>query len=87
MSSSNEDPIVDKLMAMPASRLQSTFELLAGVMERNGPSHIGNLIATFSRQNDLPLVSNQQFLAAMEEALNRRMLLLDPEADSTNLIM
>lgn len=87
MPSSNEDQIIDKLMGMPASRLQSTFELLAGVMERSGPSHIGKLISTFSRQNGLPQVSNQQFLAAMEKALNRKMLLLDPEADSTNLIM
>lgn len=87
MGNSNEDQIVDKLMSMPASRLQSTFELLAGVMERNGASHIGKMIATFSRQNGLPQVSNQQFLAAMEKALNRKMLLLDPEADSANLIM
>lgn len=87
MPNQNEDQIIDKLMAMPASRLQYTFDLLGSVMERNGASHIGKLISTFSRQNGLPQVSNQQFLAAMEKALNRKMLLLDPETDSTNLIM
>lgn len=87
MSSSNEDVIIDKLMGMPASRLQFTFDLLASVMQRNGTSHIGKLISTFSRQNGLPQVSTQQFLSAMEKALNRKMLLLDPETDATSLIM
>jgi hypothetical protein len=86
MSVSNEDVIIDRLMGIPASRLQATFDLLGSVMERHGASHIGNLVTSFSRQHGLPKVSNQQFIAAMEKALNRKLLMLDPETDINNLI-
>lgn len=74
-----QDKIVATLVGFNIDKLLNTVDLIEEVVGRNGMRHGDKLSLEFCKQHGLPRMNAIQLVQCLGKAINRKMLLLNPD--------
>lgn len=80
-----QEKIINTMMERPISVLSNTVHLVTTLARRYGPDHAERVIREFCRENNLPRCNYRDFLTAIESAIQRKYMTVDPESFSPNI--
>lgn len=76
---SEQENIVATLTGFSIDKLLNTVDLIEEVVGRNGLRHGDKLALDFCKQSRLPRMNAIQLVQCLGKAVNRKMLLLNPD--------
>lgn len=80
------ETVIESLMLRPLDSLINTAELLAAVVQRNGPRHADQLALVYCRDYGLPKMTGSEFLECIKSATIRKSLLVDSQTEMGQII-
>lgn len=80
----DKEKTIEIMLGFSIDKMYNTAMLIESVTSRNGTKHAERIAEQFCHEHHLPSMPISEFMSTLASAMQRKMLLIDPEADITD---
>jgi hypothetical protein len=80
----DKEKTIDTLLAFSINKMYNTAMLIENVTEKHGKKHAERIAELFCHEHHLPSMPIDEFMGTLASAMQRKMLLIDPDLDITD---
>lgn len=80
-SMTDKEKTIEVMLGFSIDKMYNTAMLIEGITARNGTRHAERVAEQFCHEYQLPSMSIEEFMSTLASAMQRKMLLINPDAD------
>lgn len=80
-SMTDKEKIIEVMLGFSIDKMYNTAMLIEGITAHNGTRHAERVAEQFCHEYQLPSMSIEEFMSTLASAMQRKMLLINPDSD------
>lgn len=81
---SDKEKAIDIMLGFSIDKMYNTVQLLEGVVQRHGMRHGERMAELYCNEYNIPALTFPEFMSALGSAMQRKLMLIDPNAEITD---